>query len=282
MAANKNIYLKFESDIEQFETETDERMFDQIIRNLVNNAVKFTEVGGVTVSVDKVKNNSYLKIKVKDTGIGIPEDKQDIIWVEFRQVSEGDSRTFEGTGLGLTITNNFVNQLGGEIKLKSELGEGSTFTVLLPIREKSTSTKTKGPPIDKTTDRPKTKDTQEELKHLLFVDDDKISREVVKRFLRGAYKIDLALNGKEGLKKAKKKKYDGILMDINLKSKMDGRKAAEKIKEMEGYKDVPIIAITAYAMVGDREKYLQAGFTDYISKPFFKNDLIELLDKTIK
>ena len=282
MAANKNIYLKFESDIEQFETETDERMFDQIIRNLVNNTVKFTEVGGVTVSVDKVKNNSYLKIKVKDTGIGIPEDKQDIIWVEFRQVSEGDSRTFEGTGLGLTITNNFVNQLGGEIKLKSELGEGSTFTVLLPIREKSTSTKTKGPPIDKTTDRPKTKDTQEELKHLLFVDDDKISREVVKRFLRGAYKIDLALNGKEGLKKAKKKKYDGILMDINLKSKMDGRKAAEKIKEMEGYKDVPIIAITAYAMVGDREKYLQAGFTDYISKPFFKNDLIELLDKTIK
>ena len=282
MAANKNIYLKFESDIEQFETETDERMFDQIICNLVNNAVKYTEVGGVTVSVDKVKNNSYLKIKVKDTGIGIPEDKQDIIWEEFRQVSEGDSRTFEGTGLGLTITNNFVNQLGGEIKLKSELGEGSTFTVLLPIREKSTSTKTKGPPIDKTTDRLKTKDTQEELKTLLYVDDDKISREVVKRFLRGAYKLDLAPNGKEGLKKAKKKKYDGMLMDINLKSKMDGRKAAEKIKEMEGYKDVPIIAITAYAMVGDREKYLQAGFTDYISKPFFKNDLIELLDKTIK
>ncbi|MCH8326366.1 MAG: hybrid sensor histidine kinase/response regulator, partial [Bacteroidetes bacterium] len=133
IADKKNIYLKFESGIEQFETETDERMFDQIICNLVNNAVKFTEAGGVTVSVDKVKNNSYLKIKVKDTGIGIPKDKQEIIWEEFRQVSEGTSRKYEGTGLGLTITNNFVNQLGGEIKLESELGEGSTFIVLLPI-----------------------------------------------------------------------------------------------------------------------------------------------------
>ena len=282
IADKKNIYLKFESGIEQFETETDERMFDQIICNLVNNAVKFTEAGGVTVSVDKVKNNSYLKIKVKDTGIGIPKDKQEIIWEEFRQVSEGTSRKYEGTGLGLTITNNFVNQLGGEIKLKSELGEGSTFIVLLPIREKSTSTKTKGSPIDKTADRPETKDTQEELKHLLFVDDDKISREVVKRFLRGAYKLDLAFNGKEGIEKAKKKKYDGILMDINLKSKMDGTQATEMIREMKEYKDVPLIAVTAYAMVGDREKYLQAGFTDYISKPFLKNDLIELLNKAIK
>ena len=137
MAANKSIYLKFKSPIEQLETETDERMFDQIISNLVNNAVKFTEKGEVTVSVNKVKNDSYLEIKVKDTGIGIPKDKQEVIWEEFRQACEGETRTFEGTGLGLTITNYFVCQLGGEIKLESELGKGATFNVLLPIREKT-------------------------------------------------------------------------------------------------------------------------------------------------
>ena len=278
MAADKNIYLIFESTIEQLEAETDEKMFDQIINNLVNNAVKFTEKGGVTVSVNKIRNKSYLEIKVKDTGIGIPKDKQEIIWEEFRQVSEGTERVFEGIGLGLTITNNFVNQLGGEIKLKSELGKGSTFAVLLPIREKSISTKTKEPAFDKITETPKTKDRQEELKTLLYFEDDMISREVIHLFLRGRYKVECVISGEEGIEKAKEKKYDGILMNINLQSKMTGITAAEKIKEMEEYKDVPIIAVTAYAMFGDREKYLKAGFTNYISKPFSKNDIIELLD----
>ncbi|MCH8942991.1 MAG: PAS domain S-box protein [Bacteroidetes bacterium] len=278
MAADKNIYLIFESTVEQLEAETDEKMFDQIINNLVNNAVKFTEKGGVTVSVNKIRNKSYLEIKVKDTGIGIPKDKQEIIWEEFRQVSEGTERVFEGIGLGLTITNNFVNQLGGEIKLKSELGKGSTFAVLLPIREKSISTKTKEPAFDKITETPKTKDRQEELKTLLYFEDDMISREVIHLFLRGRYKVECVISGEEGIEKAKEKKYDGILMNINLQSKMTGITAAEKIKEMEEYKDVPIIAVTAYAMFGDREKYLKAGFTNYISKPFSKNDIIELLD----
>ena len=278
MAADKNIYLIFESTVEQLEAETDEKMFDQIINNLVNNAVKFTEKGGVTVSVNKIRNKSYLEIKVKDTGIGIPKDKQEIIWEEFRQVSEGTERMFEGIGLGLTITNNFVNQLGGEIKLKSELGKGSTFAVLLPIREKSISTKTKEPAFNKITETPKTKDRQEELKTLLYFEDDMISREVIYLFLRGRYKVECVISGEEGIEKAKEKKYDGILMNINLQSKMTGITAAEKIKEMEEYKDVPIIAVTAYAMFGDREKYLKAGFTNYISKPFSKNDIIELLD----
>ncbi|HED07333.1 MAG TPA: PAS domain S-box protein, partial [Ignavibacteria bacterium] len=281
-AGKKNLYLKFESDIEKFETETDERMFDQIISNLVNNAVKYTEKGGITVSVNKIRNDTYLEIKVKDTGIGIPKDKQEIIWEDFRQVSEGTSRVYEGTGLGLTITNKFVTKLGGEVKLESEAGKGSTFTVLLPIQEKSIPKKTEQLTFDETIKTPKTKDTQEELKHLLFVDDDKITREVIKIFLKKHYKVDLAENGPEAIEKAKKKKYNCILMDINLKSKMSGIEAAEKIKEMEGYKEAPIIAVTANAMVGDRGKYLEAGFTDYMSKPFSKNDIIELLNKTIK
>ncbi|HED06802.1 MAG TPA: PAS domain S-box protein, partial [Ignavibacteria bacterium] len=185
IAAKKNIYLRFESDIKKFETETDERIFDQIISNLVNNAVKYTKRGGVTVSVNKIKNDTYLEIKVKDTGIGIPKDKQELIWEDFRQVSEGMARLYEGTGLGLTITNNFVNKLGGEIKLESGLSKGSTFTVLLPVRAKSISTKTKEQTSNKKTGTPKTKNKQEKLKTLLYFEDDKISLEAIPLFLKG-------------------------------------------------------------------------------------------------
>ncbi|NOX65961.1 MAG: PAS domain S-box protein [Chlorobi bacterium] len=280
LASQKNIYLKFESELESLVTDTDERMFTQIIANLVNNAVKYTDKGGITVSANI--DDSYLKILVKDTGIGIPKDKQDLIWEEFRQVSEGAARIYEGTGLGLTITSNFIHKLGGNIKLKSEDGKGSTFTVLIPIQVNSDPTAAENKTYKKYTGAPKIKRVNEKLKTLLYVEDDRIAIKVVPLFLKGYYEVDCAESGKKGIKKAEDKVYDAILMDINMQREMDGTKAAEIIKQMDEYKDVPIIAVTAYAMVGDREKYLQAGFADYISKPFSKNDLIELLDRTIK
>lgn len=280
LASQKNIYLKFESELESFITDTDERMFTQIIANLVNNAVKYTDKGGITVSINI--DDSYLKILVKDTGIGIPKDKQDVIWEEFRQVSEGAARIYEGTGLGLTITSNFVHKLGGRIKLKSVDGKGSIFTVLIPIQASSDSISSENKTSKKYFGAPKIKKLSKKLKTLLYVEDDRIAIKVVPLFLKGYYEVDTASSGKKGIKKAEDKVYDAILMDINLQREMDGTKTAEIIKQMDEYKDIPIIAVTAYAMVGDREKYLQAGFTDYISKPFSKNDLIELLDKTIK
>ena len=136
LAAKKNLYIKLVTDIKKFNIEIDGRIFFQIMNNLVNNATKFTIEGGITIFVNKIKNDSYLEIQVKDTGIGIAKEKQKMIWKEFRQVSEGTCRMFEGTGLGLTVTKNFVEKLNGEIKLKSKLGEGSTFIVLLPINKK--------------------------------------------------------------------------------------------------------------------------------------------------
>ncbi|VAX20254.1 Chemotaxis protein methyltransferase CheR [hydrothermal vent metagenome] len=279
LASQKDIYLKFESELESLITETDERMFIQIIANLVNNAVKYTDEGGITISVNK--DDTFLKIQVKDTGIGIPKDKHDLIWKEFRQVSEGAARIYDGTGLGLTITSNFVHKLGGKINLKSVDGKGSTFTVLIPIHVSSDLTAVENKTYKKYTGAPKIRRVNEKLKTLLYVEDDRIAIKVVPLFLKEYYEVDCASSGKEGIIKAKDKVYDAILMDINLQKEMDGTKAAEIIKEMDEYKDVPIIAVTAYAMVGDREKYLHAGFADYISKPFSKYDLIELLDKTI-
>ncbi len=279
LAAQKNININFESDLERLIIETDERMFTQIIANLVNNAVKFTDEGEIIVKVNKV--GSILKIVVTDTGIGIPQDKQEMIWEEFRQVSEGAARIYEGTGLGLTITSNFVHKLGGKIQLESNEGQGSTFTVSLPIKEKSESIITNEKKQEKYTDPPKIKRRNKKLKSLLYIEDDRFAQQVIPLFLKGYYKVDTASSGAEGVQKAKEKLYDAILMDINLHGQIDGVKASEMIKAIEQYHDVPIIAVTAYAMVGDREKYLQSGFADYISKPFTKTVLIELLDKII-
>ncbi|MCH8325416.1 MAG: PAS domain S-box protein [Bacteroidetes bacterium] len=131
-ALKKNIFIKIKDNVDGLIIHSDIRIFYEILNNLINNAVKYTKEGGITVYVDVTKDYKYAEIKVVDTGIGIPKDKQEIIWEEFRQVSEGASRAYEGTGLGLTITNKYIKKLKGKITLESELGKGSTFTVLIP------------------------------------------------------------------------------------------------------------------------------------------------------
>jgi PAS domain S-box-containing protein len=138
-AKRKNLSLKIISDIERIILDLDVKIFRQIMNNLINNAIKYTTCGGVQVNINKEKKDdkSYIAIRVEDTGIGIPKNKRDLIWDEFRQVSEGFNRSFEGTGLGLSITRKFVEKLGGEIFLeKSEVNIGSVFMVLFPIKEK--------------------------------------------------------------------------------------------------------------------------------------------------
>ena len=116
---------------------SDAKLLDEIISNLVNNAIKFTHNGVVEISaVDTIKNDeNILTLKVTDNGVGIPKDKQKVIWEEFRQVSEGMNRSFEGTGLGLTLIRKYVNTLNGKIYLESEMGKGSTFTIEIPIKK---------------------------------------------------------------------------------------------------------------------------------------------------
>ncbi|MCH7827938.1 MAG: hybrid sensor histidine kinase/response regulator, partial [Bacteroidetes bacterium] len=131
-ALKKNIFIKIKDNVDGLIIHSDIRIFYEILNNLINNAVKYTKEGGITVYVDVTKDYKYAEIKVVDTGIGIPKDKQEIIWEEFRQVSEGASRIYEGTGLGLTITNKYIKKLKGKITLESEIGKGSSFTVLIP------------------------------------------------------------------------------------------------------------------------------------------------------
>jgi PAS domain S-box-containing protein len=284
VAEEKGLYLKCEVSEEEIIALLDERFLGQIINNLVNNAVKFTHEGGVIVKVDtfEEEKEKFIRIKISDTGIGIPKDNIKTVFEEFRQVSEGFNRHFEGTGLGLTITKKFIDLMEGKIEVKSEIGSGSEFTVTfnaLPIEEAFDINEKKSKE-DKNEDI-EYNILQAELPKVLMVEDDESSKDVTKVFLQGICNLTFATSGEEALIAVEKEKFDAILMDINLGTGMSGTEAAGKIKKLDKYKNTPIIAITAFAMKGDKDEFLKAGCTHYISKPFNRISISRLVKKII-
>lgn len=264
--------------------ELDSKMLRQIMNNLINNAIKYTSSGTINVKINKEtkENKKYVAIRVEDTGIGIPKDKIELIWDEFRQVSEGFNRSFEGTGLGLSITKKFVEKLGGIIFLeKSEIDIGSTFTILFPqyidVKEELLRDSKQKKPVKEAADS-----MDKSLPVVLYVEDDTITIDIVRAFTNKLCTVESALTGEESIEKAGRKKYDAIFMDINLGIGMNGLQATELIRKIPGYENVPIVAITAFAMVGDKEEFFQKGCTHYVSKPFSKMEFRDFVSKIIK
>jgi PAS domain S-box-containing protein len=277
----KNLYLKAESKYKELTINSDKRILTQILNNLINNAIKYTEKGGVIVEtgVDKKGDDEFVVIKVIDTGIGIPKDKVELIWEEFRQVSEGLGRTFEGTGLGLSITKKFVEVIGGKIFVEdSEMSRGTTFALMIPLTEKNISR-----PLKKNEQKSSDEVIIESkfLPEILYVEDDAMSIELVKILLRNICYLDIAKNGADAIELAKKKKYNLILMDINLGRDMSGVEAIEKIRKTDDCEKIPIIAVTALAMKDDKDYFLSKGCDYYISKPFSKKDFLGLIKKVL-
>jgi len=250
----------------------------QIVINLSNNAIKFTDKGSVRIEVTTVdadrSNRKYL-FKIIDTGIGIPESAKDRIFTEYLQADEATARKFGGTGLGLPIAKKLVELMNGEIGFESNVGKGSTFwfTVVLSIG--------KEPPYslqDKDTLFIDDKDKYS----ILIAEDNLINQKVVIATLkRMGHRMEVANDGKIAFEMHKKNRYDVVLMDIQMPV-MDGFESTRLIREYEskmGFsKRVNIIAMTANAMKEDREKCLNAGMDNYISKPFRAVDLSILLD----
>lgn len=283
-AERKNLYLETEILSNNIYVLLDEQIFRQIINNLVNNALKYTETGGVNVYIDKLTSGSgeYARVIVKDTGIGIPKSSLDTIFQEFRQVSEGVNRHFEGTGLGLTITKRFVELMKGSISVESEVGKGSTFTLLFPVIDKKTL-----PDTDQKEEKQNVHLKTNEVKFLrhpkiLVVENDDASKEVTRLFLKGLCEMEFADNGEEAVFLTNTNFYDLILMDINLGTGMSGLEAAKEIRNKNGYEKTPIVALTAFAMRGDREEFLRSGCTHYMSKPFTKEKIIDLVRSILK
>lgn len=279
VAEKKGLYLKTEIIDNNLYSEVDEQIFRQIINNLVNNGIKYTSNGGIVVKLDSIFDGSrdYARITVTDTGIGIPENSLGTIFHEFRQVSEGVNRQFEGTGLGLTITKKFVELMRGKIKVASKLGVGSTFTILFPLAKEYSSASaeqvSESIPGNNHSDA-----RQPDYQPLvLIVENDESSKDITRLFLRNICQLEFASSGEEAIQMVSKKSYDIILMDINLGVGISGVDATKKIRKIEGYKNTPIVALTGFAMRGDREEFIKAGCTHYLSKPFSKEGIIKLI-----
>ncbi|MBE6147520.1 MAG: response regulator [Firmicutes bacterium] len=254
----------------------------QIITNILTNAVKYTDRGSIYLTVNCVnqENICTLIISIEDTGKGIKPEKIDKLFDKFERLDEDRNTTTEGTGLGLAITKKLVNTLGGKIVVQSKFGEGSKFTVYLKqyIKEMNDPNK-KTPEVVET---PKTIVANFTGFKALVVDDNKINLKVASKILTGFnMKVDEVDSGFACLERIEKGyKYDVILLD-DMMPKMTGSETLIKLRETPGF-NIPVVALTANAIEGMREEYLEKGFDDYLAKPIDKNQMYQLLNKTLK
>ena len=286
-ADKKRLNLTIESPVELLNIKSDKQLIYEILNNLISNAIKYTENGEIKVRFFQTDadGNSWITIQVIDTGIGISEENLKIIFQEFRQASEGYSRSFEGAGLGLTISKRLTEALGGSISVESKLGVGTMFQIKLPADNSNASVSTIENsnsilPIIESKNNKYVKN-KNSCPELLLVEDDPVSADVTKLFLRNDYIISTCNNADSAVQLVSQNKYAAILMDINLGVGKNGLDAAKEIKILKEYSDIPIIALTAYAMQGDKEKFLIEGCTHYLSKPFTKGELIAILQEAM-
>ena len=256
---------------EKIEVYTDKGKLIQILLNLLKNALKFTKEGTIEYGYQKVAGSKKnIRFFVKDTGIGIADDKHEVIFNIFRQVDETLTRNYGGTGIGLFVVKKYTELLGGEIELISKEGKGSIFYVTLPVLN---STREKDPGTMESVDN-----TNWSGKTVMVVEDDEFSASFLVEVLKGL-NINhlLARNGKEAIQIFEKDSaIDLVLMDLTM-PEMDGYEATKLLKEKDP--GLVIIAQTAHAIPGDKEKTLEAGFNDYISKPILLSELNQILKR---
>jgi len=256
----------------------------QVVTNLVGNAIKFTSGGRIVVSVDSARQDTEsprLRIRVRDTGVGIPPEKIGFIFEKFSQVDGSTTRRYGGTGLGLAISKQIVNLMGGSIGVESRLGEGSTFWFELPLQP-DTQPHVAAPPAADIFDLKQTVAGQFAAcnSRVLIVEDNIVNQKVACRLLeRFGLRTDVAANGQEAVEMAALAPYGLILMDCQM-PEMDGYEATREIRRREGStRQVAVIAMTAEAVAGSRERCLEAGMDDYISKPVRMDELYRALSR---
>ena len=251
--------------------ESDTIRLKQVLSKLLDNAIKFTDSGHILLGCERQED--YIVFFVEDTGIGLSDDKKEIIFELFRKVEDNKLRLYRGTGLGLSLSQNLVKLMGGEIKVESAVGKGSRFYFALPIKTGLAS------PVTVSAKQIFNNVAPNWSAITIFVVEDETSNFIlIREILKSSQaKVIGADNGLEAVKKfSTGPKPDLIIMDIKLPG-IDGYEATRRIREID--KAIPIIAITAYAMEGDREKAINSGCNDYITKPIDRNLLINVLSK---
>lgn len=278
IANEKNLKLEIELEKEDLVINSDEKLLEQVLRNLIDNAIKYTEHGVITISASEYVDstfNHFCAIRVKDSGIGIPEKNRNIIFDAFRQLSEGVTRRYEGTGLGLTIAQKMILLLDGKLEVLSNIGEGSTFSVLLPmpvnqiiqeiIPETEAVTESKEAALS--SNKP----------NILIVEDYLMNVDIMKYFLNDIAKMSNTTNYEETMIAIANDKFDLILMDINLKDSIGGIELMKELRKLDSYRQTPIIAITGYTSSIDQDTFMKEGFSGFLAKPFNQKQLRSII-----
>ncbi|MBK6604717.1 MAG: response regulator [Leptospiraceae bacterium] len=275
----KGLYIKYNNEDSRIPEimEGDPVRLRQIFLNLLSNAVKFTSVGGITVShsIIQIENGRYtIEFIVEDTGIGIEKSKIAGLFDSFSQGDSSTTRKYGGTGLGLAITKKLVEMMDGDIRVESDIGVGSRFIFTIKaqiiknyIEQEKTKAVYSALPVDL---------------RVLVAEDNELNQKIVIALLKKInVHADVAFNGVEVLELLKEKKYDIILMDIEM-PEMDGIEATVRIKSNANHKSIFVVALTAHAQTGERERILNHGFDDYLTKPIHLKDLRDLFSKWVQ
>jgi len=269
------LHLDPQGDLQALEVQGDPTRIRQILVNLIGNALKFTESGSIRVHTHwQALDNQVLwfTCAVQDSGIGIPAERLEHMFDAFQQADTSISRRYGGTGLGLPIARTLAERMGGTLRAQSEPGQGSVFTLEIPLP----FTRQRAPvPHPAAT----TAAQQGQGQRVLLVEDNPVNQTVIEAMLRSlGYRVSLVADGAQAVHSASQEAFDAILMDCRLPI-MDGYEATRLIRQLAGRADTPIIALTANALQGDREACLQAGMNDYLAKPFKRADLQQILQR---
>jgi len=259
----------------------DSARLQQVLTNLVGNGLKYTDEGDVHLDVSRLspirKGEHRILFSVQDTGIGISKEVLDSLFKPFVQGSRGYARQYQGAGLGLSICKRLVDLMGGNISVESNEGEGTTFYVVLPFLEKKLGEVDAQPVLSE--------DGKASGLSLLLVEDDRVNSMVGQRILEKlGCEVTVAVNGVVAVELLKEHAFDAVFMDVQM-PEMDGVEATHAIREGwagEACKGIPIFAMTAYTMVGDKEKFLSAGMDGYISKPVEVKDVAAMLSLVLQ
>lgn len=276
---NQNIKLLLKDNIKSnLNIIGDSGKLKQILFNLIGNSFKFTEQGEVELEISH-KNDSII-LQVSDTGIGVPEDRLDKIFEQFEQADSSTSRVYGGTGLGLAITKNLIELMGGKVGISSKVGVGTKIWFNLPVQLKSKN-KSTGADNEVVVEEKSNINIPVGVE-ILLVEDNLINQKVVVAFLtKRGLKVSSVGNGKEAIAELRVKKYDLVLMDCQMPI-MDGYEAVSIIRNELKLIDLPVLALTASAVEGDRERCFEAGMNDYLVKPILELNLFETVAKWIQ